>query len=187
MEYKCIICNKNFNSKESLEQHNSMKHNAKKVPEARKGNKKYLLVFFITATIFVTAFTISDNFNKKRLDEISSIQDKIALDIAASETQFALLGERSCDLVGESTLSKEIGSLASKLSYTESELGSDSPEVLNQKKYYSLLQVKDFLLSKKMTEKCGWRPITILYFYSNTGDCVDCTKEGYVLTNKLCI
>lgn len=145
--------------------------------------KKYLLVFFITATIFVTAFTISDNFNKKRLAEISSVQDKIALDIAASETQFALLGERSCDSIGESTLSQEIGSLASKLSYTEDKLGGDSPEVLSQKKYYSLLEVKDFLLSKKMTEKCGWKPITILYFYSNAGNCDDCAKEGYVLTH----
>jgi hypothetical protein len=26
------------------------------------------------------------------------------------------------------------------------------------------------------------KPVFILYFYSNKGDCVDCQKQGYVLT-----
>ena len=58
MEYKCTICNKSFNSKESLEQHNSMKHNAKKEPEekSRKSNKKYLfLSLLILAIVLVSA------------------------------------------------------------------------------------------------------------------------------------
>ncbi|OHA79890.1 MAG: hypothetical protein A2675_01465 [Candidatus Yonathbacteria bacterium RIFCSPHIGHO2_01_FULL_51_10] len=145
--------------------------------------KKYVLAFVITAAIFVTALYISNQISAARVNEIAATQDKISLDIAASETQFALLGERSCESVGESTLSDEMGSLAAKLSYTEGRLGSDNPEVLQQKKYYSLLEVKDFLLSKKMTEKCGWKPVTILYFYSNDGDCPDCANEGYVLTH----
>ncbi len=34
----------------------------------------------------------------------------------------------------------------------------------------------------RISEKCGLKPIFILYFYSNKGDCPDCTREGYVLT-----
>jgi hypothetical protein len=44
--------------------------------------------------------------------------------------------------------------------------------------------VKDYLLSKKLADKCGARkkPVFIIYFYSNKGDCPECQKEGYVLT-----
>lgn len=35
---------------------------------------------------------------------------------------------------------------------------------------------------KKIAEKCKSSPLSILYFYSNTGNCPDCEKEGYVLT-----
>ncbi|OHA85125.1 MAG: hypothetical protein A2408_02720 [Candidatus Yonathbacteria bacterium RIFOXYC1_FULL_52_10] len=145
--------------------------------------KKYVIVLIITAVIFFTAIGFNDRVNENRVQEITSIQDKIALDIAASETQFDLLQERSCDAFGESTLSDELGELAGKLAYAEERLGAKDEQVLQLKKYYSLLQVKDFLLIKKMSAKCGFKPITILYFYSNEGDCEKCSTEGYVLTH----
>ena len=46
-------------------------------------------------------------------------------------------------------LSQELNSLAEKLSYTEGQFGSDNIEVVRLKQYYSLLQIKDYLLSKK--------------------------------------
>lgn len=105
------------------------------------------------------------------------------MDILSSETQFALLKEFSCKSIDHSTaFSEELNNLAQKLSYMEENLGTNNPEVISLKKYYSLLQVKDYLLVKQVKEKCGVKPITIIYFYSNAGDCDDCVKEGYVLT-----
>lgn len=145
--------------------------------------KKYFMVLVITTMIFGTAIVFNNRVNNNRVEEITTIQDKIALDIAASETQFDLLQERSCDALGESTLSRELGELAGKLAFAEERLGAKDEQVLQLKKYYSLLQVKDFLLNKKMSAKCGVKPITILYFYSNEGDCEKCSTEGYVLTH----
>ena len=65
----------------------------------------------------------------------------------------------------------------------EQNLGDENPDVISLKKYYSLLQIKDYLLVGKVNEKCGVKAITIIYFYSNKGDCADCQKEGYVLTS----
>jgi hypothetical protein len=45
-----------------------------------------------------------------------------------------------------------------------------------------LLEIKDYLLLKRLTEKCGIKPTFILYFYSNKDFCSDCEKMGYVLT-----
>lgn len=146
--------------------------------------KKYLLVLVITVAIFGTALYISNRLNDRRIDEIRSIGDQISIDILSSETQFSLLAESSCkDLAGQSILSKEINSLAEKLSYTEDKLGSDNSEVIELKRYYSLLEIKDYLLMKKVTSQCGVKPITVLYFYSNSGDCSECEKAGYVLTS----
>lgn len=145
--------------------------------------KKYALAFVITSLVFAGALIVSKRFSDKRLAEVKSIENKIALDILSSETQFALLRETSCRAIDHSTaFSEELNSLAQKLSYMEENLGASSAEVLDLKKYHSLLQVKDYLLVKQVNEKCGIKPITIIYFYSNQGDCADCKKEGYVLT-----
>ncbi len=150
---------------------------------AKIETKKYLLAFVITAMVFLGALIVSNQSSERRLAEIKSIENKIALDILSSETQFALLKESSCRAIDHSTsFSEELNELSQKLSYMEENLGDDNIEVLNLKKYYSLLQVKDYILVKQVNEKCGIRPITIIYFYSNNGDCPDCKLAGYVLT-----
>lgn len=146
--------------------------------------KKYAYTFLITAAIFATAIFLSNYFSQKKINEIKNIESRIAVDILASETQFSLLSELSCRDISSDFLSKELATLGDKLSYTEQNRGSDDAEVLNLKKYYSLLQIKDFLLMQKIKERCGGKSLSIIYFYSNLEDsCEDCEKEGFVLTH----
>ncbi len=145
--------------------------------------RKYLFSFLITAIIFASALYVSNYFAQKKLDEIRNIQDKIAIDILSSETQFSLLEESSCTNFGSNTLSTELGNLEDKLTYTENQRGHDDSEVITLKKYYSLLEIKDYLLMNKISEKCKKTPISIIYFYATDDKCQDCEKEGYVLTH----
>lgn len=146
--------------------------------------KKYLFTFMITAAIFATAIYLSNYFGQKKIDQIRAIQDNISLDILSSETQFSLLEESSCQAFGTSSaLSQELGSLEDKLSATERDRGANNAQVLTLKKYYSLLEIKDYILMKKIAVQCKIIPLSIIYFYSNKGDCVDCEREGYVLTH----
>ena len=142
--------------------------------------KKYFYAFIITMVVFVTAIFISSYLNDKKISEIKMSEDKISTDILSTETQFALLGEYSCKELENSDLSSELDALGDKLNYSEKNFSSGE-ELDNLKKYYTLLEIKDYLLVKKLGDKCDTRPITILYFYTNN-DCSDCTKEGYVLT-----
>ncbi len=153
--------------------------------------KKYAYTFLITAVIFITAILLSDYFSQRRINEIKNIESSISIDILASETQFTLLSELSCRDISNEFLSKEMATLGDKLSYAEESRGSDDPEVLNLKKYYSMLEIKDFLLMQKIKERCGngskngnlLNGTSIMYFYSNKdGECADCEKEGFVLT-----
>lgn len=144
--------------------------------------QKYLIAFVITSLIFFTALYVSNMFSERRVAEVRSIQDKISLDILSSETQFDLLKEVPCRDINDSVLSQEINSLAGRLTLLEQERAQDDSELVFLKKYYSLLQIKDYLLAKRVSEQCGLKPLTILYFYSNRGDCADCQRIGYVLT-----
>jgi thiol-disulfide isomerase/thioredoxin len=146
--------------------------------------RKYIFTFVLTATLFITAFFASSFFSEKRVENVKEIQDNIAIDILSLETQFDLLKEVSCSNVNDSMLSPQLSEIGDKLSRTENDRGSDDADVVYLKKYYSLLEVKDYLLSKQLVAKCGTakKPVFIIYFYSNKGDCPDCEKEGYVLT-----
>lgn len=142
--------------------------------------KKYTLTFLITAAIFITSIILSNFLNNKKIDNVRDIADKIAIDILSSETEYSLLAESSCkDLTGE-ILSGELGALAQKLTYAEENLNKNNSEVLRLKTYYTLLEIKDYLLMKKVSEKCKTRPVFILYFYST--NCSKCEQQGYVLT-----
>lgn len=146
-------------------------------------SKKYLLALTITVVVFFGALLVSNKISAQRIAEIKAIEGSISMDILSSETQFALLKDSSCKMIDHSTaFSEELNSLAQKLSYMEDDLGTNNSEVISLKKYYSLLQVKDYLLIKQVKEKCGTKPITVIYFYSNKGDCEECVREGYVLT-----
>lgn len=143
--------------------------------------KKYIIVFFITATIFATGLWFSNHLNNKKINQLKSIENNISLDLMSSEVQFSLLQEQSCKDVSNSILSSELNTLADKISFSENNIGAEDVDVISLKKSYSLLEIKDYLLMKKIRERCGQKSIFILYFYKND-NCTDCTKQGYVLT-----
>lgn len=142
--------------------------------------KKYIIVFIITAGLFIIASYLSNYFTNKKIDQIKSIQNKISVDILSSETQFSLLQELSCKDVNSSILSQELSSLADKIIYSEKNLGSNE-DLTALKKYYSLLEIKDYLLMQKISSRCGLKSVFVLYFYDNEDRCKDCVKQSYVL------
>src|SRR3990167_3185880 len=143
--------------------------------------KKYLIVFLITATLFLSASYLSNYFGDRKLGELKTIQDKIAIDVLSSETQYSLLSALSCKNPSGSVLSGELAELARKLEWGEENLGA-SEEVLYLKKYYSLLEIKDYLLAKKIAERCKVKSAFILYFYTTLENCSECERQGLVLT-----
>lgn len=147
---------------------------------------KYMFVFFITTAIFAVVYIFANFLYNQRIAQVKSMGDNINRNILESEIQYALLADVSCENDeegGNSLLIDEINNLARRLSYMEEQRGIADPEVVNLKKYYSLLQIKDYLLLKERTKLCGEKPLSILYFYSNKGDCDDCVKMGHVLTS----
>lgn len=143
-----------------------------------------LLALGITVALTGTvAYTVS-YLNRMRVAELSAMEDKLAIDILSLDTQFSLLTAAPCDSNASSTtLVNELSDLGSRLAYAESQLGSDNLQVLRLKDQYSLLEIRDYMITKQLAAACGTKPpVTVLYFYSNAGDCPDCDKAGYALS-----
>ena len=143
--------------------------------------KKYLIVFLITASLFLTASYLSNYFGGQKINQLKAIQDKIAIDILSSETQFSLLSELSCKNISDSVFSSELGELGNKLEWSQENLGA-TEKVSYLKKYYSLLQIKDYLLAKRISERCKTKSAFILYFYTTAENCSLCEEESLVLS-----
>lgn len=143
--------------------------------------KKYVVVFFITVMLFVTASYVSSYFNNKKIGQLQVIQDQISIDILSSETQFSLLSDLSCKSVSDSFLSEELNEFGAKLEWGEQNLGNKE-EVSYLRKYYSLLQIKDYLLMKKISSRCGIKSAFVLYFYTTAENCTECLKQSLVLS-----
>ena len=144
--------------------------------------KKYLIVFFITLGLFLTAIYASDALTSRKLDELQSIQDNISIDLLSSETQYSLLNDLDCSQVSPSSvLSDELNDLSKKIEYSEENIGK-SDQLTQLKESYSLLEIKDYLLMKELTNRCGQKSVFVLYFYTTSQNCSECVKQGYALT-----
>ena len=146
----------------------------------KKHTPKYILVFILTLGIFCSAWFISAAINERKFTNLKAAQDKISIDILSSETEFDLLKEESCDATATSVFSDELASLADKITYSEQHVAT-AEEIVVLKQQYTLLQVRDFLLTKRVAERCNQTPIAIFYFYGTKEGCDDCTRQGYVL------
>ncbi len=121
--------------------------------------------------------------NQQRLGEINTMETRLSTDTLSLETQFSLLENAPCeDITMGTTLSQKLSNLGDKLSFTEGRLGSDDPQVLELKKQYTLLEIRDYLLIQKLSKTCNITPVVTLYFYSNAGDCTSCDRAGYALS-----
>ncbi len=134
--------------------------------------------------LFLGVYLVN-TITESKIEKVRSLETGIAINILSIETQFALLQELSCKNISRSILSSELDALAQKLQFMENNLNPDDPELLRLKKYYFLLEIKDFILLQKINKKCGGSTNYILYFYSNEGNCKKCKEQGYILSRIL--
>jgi len=145
--------------------------------------RNVLLALLITFALVGTIAYAVNYLNDARIAELGAIEDQISIDTLSLDTQFSLLEAAPCDIAASSTgLIGTLTDLGTRLAYAESQLGTDNPQVLRLKQQYSLLEIRDYLITKQLAAACGTKPVTVLYFYSNAGDCADCDKAGYALS-----
>lgn len=143
-----------------------------------------LVALFITILIVGTVIYAIGYLERQRLAELTAIQNQLTTDTLSLETQFSLLETAPCEDIESGTgLTEEVSDLGSRLAVAEERLGSKNEQVIELKKQYSLLQIRDYILTKKLKDACDTDPVVALYFYSNApGACAECDKASYALS-----
>lgn len=142
------------------------------------------LALLVTVAIASSVIYAVRYLDRQRVAQLSELQTRLATDTLSVETQFALLEEAACEDISEgNTLSGEMANLGERLSFAESQLGTRNDQVIELKKQYTLVQIRDYLLTKRLAEKCNVDSTVVLYFYSNEpGVCEDCDRASVALS-----
>ncbi len=143
--------------------------------------KKHFLVFFITILIFLSGFFFSNFFLGKKIVQATNLQQDLILDILSLETQFSLLTEMPCKGWDESILTEQLQVIGQKLSEIGGRLGENNPDFIRFKKYYSILEIKSWLLLKKSIQNCKLNLVPIFYFYGSEKECGQCQDQSFLL------
>lgn len=152
--------------------------------ERSPDSSKFIAAFLITLLVFVVGILLGNNFAEVKLTQLQQFEQDLQIDTLGLELQFEILSENPCITdTTDNLLSEELYELGSKIEYMENSLNSDDPSIIKLKTYYSILQLRHWLLVQKTKEKCGIDVDTIIYFYSNKKDlCSQCDEQGVVLT-----
>lgn len=146
--------------------------------------KRYIIVFIITGCIFAFTFWLSNQFSISKVREVRDLEDQIALNVLSTETRYSLLQNSSCSHLSANNtsdigLNAELTDITHRVKFMAGQLGYDDEKVVSLKKYYTLLQIKDYLLTKELYNRCGTHIVSILYLYQE--GCEECVKQSIIL------
>ncbi|MEA3430722.1 MAG: hypothetical protein U9R08_05595 [Nanoarchaeota archaeon] len=149
----------------------------------RISKTKFVTVFAVTTLIFIIGIFLGTSITSIKLDKITDMQDDLKIHTMSVEMQYEILLEDVCKAVNSSSLTDELNAIGERLVFMENELGWDDVNVIRLKEFFSLLEIRHWLLIRKNEDFCGGTLKPILFFYSNKGDCPKCEQQGFVLTN----
>ncbi len=145
--------------------------------------KKYLLVFFITLVIFLFGLFVGAFFSSEKIADVRDMQETLRSDTLDLETLYSVLESNPCEYVNTTPLSDQLYDVAKRLDFMESQLGKNNDDVLQLKKYYSILQLRQWMFEERVQETCFENKSIILYFYDNEpGVCPECEEQGFILS-----
>ena len=117
--------------------------------------QKYIAAFLISVAIFIFGFLVSDYFNHRRFSEINQVKQKFQVQVLALETQLVSFKDILCADINEDILTHELHLIGEKLQFMENDLGKNHPEVKHLKQYYTLLQIRHYQSSQRLSERCN--------------------------------
>jgi len=144
----------------------------------------YIVAFVISVLLFTTGMLLGtqlvQSVNAGLANDLQSLRDRTA----ELELLMLLKQDNSTELCGFyqvqlQEFDVQTTAFGQKLDILEQNRGRSDATVLELKREYMLMQVRDFLLVQKINEGCPQKIDTMLYFYSNTG-CPDCERQGEI-------
>jgi thiol-disulfide isomerase/thioredoxin len=143
---------------------------------------RYLAAFALTVIVFLIGYMIGTGISDRKLNNLAYLEQDIRVNSLSNELVFLLVQKDLCSSINTTSYTEDLGKIGKRLTYLESLYGYNAPEVISLKNYYSLLEIRHWMLHEEVNAKCGYDTPLVLYFYTNE-NCVDCEDQGLVLTN----
>jgi hypothetical protein len=147
---------------------------------------KAITVLLFTIIIFSLGIIVGNYNTSQKFSQVIALSQKLQTQTLGAEVVNDILEEKVCEANDVDYLTDDLYRLSERLAYMENVRGSEDQQVKEMKNDYFVIEARHWILSKKRTEKCfngtkGLNRTTILYFYSNEGDCPRCNEQGSVL------
>ena len=143
---------------------------------------RYLAAIAITILIFMIGYLVSSEIDNLKLSKLSFLEQDLRIDALGSELYLQLVQGDLCNNVNSTLYTEELSTYGKRVAYLESIYGFSSQETMQLKNYYSLLEIRHWIILKNINLECNQDVPYVLYFYTNYG-CTDCEDQGLVLTN----
>ncbi len=149
--------------------------------------QKTVLVLLLTIVIFSAGILLGSYNTSKKVSTVIDLSNQLQTQTLGIEVEYDILAENICQNKDVLYLTSELFDLSEKLDFMENQLGSNNDQVSELKKQYFILEARHWMLAKKRVKDClnndkGVNNTIVLYFYSNQGDCPQCSEQGAVLS-----
>lgn len=151
--------------------------------------KNIFLAALLTFLFFSMGLLLGVLLTEKRVEHLEGVAAMQKMDYESMQLQTLFL-EESADEDKCLVVSKAMDAHTHTLSETgarieqfisDAKISGDS--FAEVKREYTLAQLKYWLLAKKAKKMCSRDMVSVIYFYSDTGDCTSCSTQSRILTH----
>jgi hypothetical protein len=147
----------------------------------RKVQGKYISSLAITIAVLLIGMFIGLKINEMRFSRIENLKSDIEISLKENEILEYLFQENPCD-VDISKIHPRLDRIQSEITVLEQQLGKNHPQIIEVKKPYSLILLKQHFLYLERKEICDTEEKIILFFYSNKKENLKQSEnQGFVL------
>lgn len=147
-----------------------------------QSKKRYLASFIIGTFLFILIIAISYSIAWYQYTRISNLQSELAYALFEKKSLNYFFGEDICLEENFKEMSDFLGYQGRILEDLENKFGKNNKQVLERKKFYSVLLLEHLDYVNDYNENCEKYQNTILFFYSNKDKSEDSDKAGRILS-----
>ena len=136
--------------------------------------RRHVAVLTIVSLVFIIGVFIGMRQGFDAVTTLDQDYESISMSSAMMDSLFlmedaGMNSSQSCEAYTSlfERFSSEIAEFNHRMWDMENRLGKDNPSLLSLKDKFNTLEVRNYLLLKKMDKACNENHTTILYFYSN--------------------
>jgi hypothetical protein len=145
-------------------------------------SSRYVAAFAVTLVVFLLGYIVSSEINNIKFNKLTDLEQELRTGSLSNELVLQLIQTDQCESINVSSYTSELSTYGKRLTYLESLYAYSSQKIMDLKIYYTLLEIRHWILAKEINNRCNENITLVLYFYTNYG-CTDCEDQGLVLTN----